>query len=121
MVESKALEVNLASYRIDVEINPEYLIWRDVMSGYYGLAEKLNTFLKELSHPYKNWQFIVVEARAYVAGVTGYDDAHLKIALMRSGSAVLELIEYIAPVGDPIPPGTHSLRSRGWTGGGAGR
>lgn len=65
MVESKALEVNLASYRIDVEINPEYLIWRDVMSGYYGLAEKLNTFLKELSHPYKNWQFIVVEARAY--------------------------------------------------------
>jgi len=65
MVESKALEVNLASYRIDVEINPEYLIWRDVMSGYYGLAEKLNIFLKELSHPYKNWQFIVSETRAY--------------------------------------------------------
>ena len=27
--------------------------------------EGLSTFLKELSHPYKNWQFIVNEARSY--------------------------------------------------------
>ncbi len=65
MIQSKALEINLASYRVDVTINPDYLVLQDVMSGYYGLAEGLNTFLKELSHPYKNWQFIVTEARSY--------------------------------------------------------
>lgn len=46
------------------------------------------------------------ENKSYVAGVTGYDNAHLKIALVRSGSAILELIEYIAPRGEPIPPST---------------
>ncbi|NIT53322.1 MAG: hypothetical protein GWO41_11430, partial [candidate division Zixibacteria bacterium] len=35
------------------------------MSKYYGLMEGLNTFLKELSHPYKNWRFIVTETRKY--------------------------------------------------------
>ena len=65
MIQSKALEVNLASYRVDVTINPEYLVLQDVMSGYYGLAEGVHTFLKELSHPYKNWEFIVKEARNY--------------------------------------------------------
>ncbi len=62
---SKALEVNLASYHVDVPIDPEYHLLQDVMSKYYGLMEGLNTFLKELSHPYKNWGFIVKEARSY--------------------------------------------------------
>ncbi|UCD82948.1 MAG: pyruvate, phosphate dikinase [Desulfobacterales bacterium] len=35
------------------------------MSKYYGLLEGLNTFLKELSHPYLNWRFVVTEARKY--------------------------------------------------------
>ena len=35
------------------------------MSRYYGLMEGVNTFLRELSHPYRNWQFIVGEARGY--------------------------------------------------------
>lgn len=51
--------------------------------------------------------FIREEKQTYVVGVTGYDDAHLKIALVRSGMAVLELIEYVQPKGEPIPPGTH--------------
>ena len=65
MVESKALEINLASYQVDVTIDPKYSVLQEVMSKYYGLTEGLNTFLKELSHPYKNWQFIVKEARIY--------------------------------------------------------
>ncbi|MFC1817267.1 pyruvate, phosphate dikinase, partial [Thermodesulfobacteriota bacterium] len=65
MIESKALEINLASYRVDVTIDPKYQILQEIMSGYYGLADGLNNFLKELSHPYKNWQFIVNEARGY--------------------------------------------------------
>ena len=65
MIKSKALEVNIADYHIDVEIDAKYSILQEVMSRYYGLMEGLNIFLRELSHPYKNWDFIVKEARGY--------------------------------------------------------
>ena len=64
-VKSKALEINLADYHVDVDIDEKYAILQEVMSKYYGLMEGLNTFLKELSHPYKNWHFIVTETRKY--------------------------------------------------------
>ena len=64
-VKSKALEINLADYHVDVAIDEKYSILQEVMSKYYGIMEGLNTFLKELSHPYRNWQFIVQEARVY--------------------------------------------------------
>ena len=56
---STALEVNLASYHVDVAIDPKYAVLQEVMSRYYGLTEGLTVFLKELSHPYRNWPFIV--------------------------------------------------------------
>ena len=65
MIQSKALEINIASYYVDVTIDEKYSILQEVMSKYYGIMEGLNTFLKELSHPYQNWQFIVQEARVY--------------------------------------------------------
>jgi len=64
-LKSKALEVNLADYHVDVAIDAKYSILQEVMSKYFGLMDSLNTFLKELSHPYKNWRFIVIEARKY--------------------------------------------------------
>ncbi|MGD8492217.1 MAG: PEP/pyruvate-binding domain-containing protein [Desulfobacterales bacterium] len=64
-VKSKALEVNLADYHVDVAIDAKYSTLQEVMSQYYGLMEGLNTLLKELSHPYKNWRFIVSETRKY--------------------------------------------------------
>ena len=64
-VKSKALEVNIADYHVDVIIDAKYAVLQEVMSKYYGLMEGLNTFLEELSHPYKNWRFIVAEARKY--------------------------------------------------------
>ena len=64
-IKSKALEVNIADYHVDVSIDPQYFILQEAMSQYYGIMEGVNTFLKELSHPYKNWQFIVNEARTY--------------------------------------------------------
>jgi pyruvate,orthophosphate dikinase len=64
-IKSKALEVNLADYHVDVTIDAKYAVLQEVMSKYYGLMEGLNTFLEELSHPYKNWRFIVSEARKY--------------------------------------------------------
>ena len=65
MIKSQALEANIASYQVDVVIDPRYEVIQEVMSCYYGLREGLTLFLKELSHPYKNWQFIVTEARGY--------------------------------------------------------
>ncbi len=65
MIKSRALEVNLAEYHVDVQVDPRYRVLQEVMSRYYGIMEAFNTFLKELSHPYKNWQFIVRETRNY--------------------------------------------------------
>jgi pyruvate,orthophosphate dikinase len=64
-VKSKALEVNLADYHVEVAVDPKYAVLQEVLSKYYGLMEGLNTFLGELSHPYLNWRFIVSEARKY--------------------------------------------------------
>lgn len=64
-IKSKALEVNIADYHIDVTIDAKYSVLQEVMSKYYGLMDGLNTFLKELSHPYRNWKFIIQEARSY--------------------------------------------------------
>jgi len=64
-IKSKALEVNIADYHVDVDIDSKYEVLQQVMSRYFGIMEGLNSFLKELSHPYKNWQFIVKEARGY--------------------------------------------------------
>jgi len=64
-LKSKALEVNLASYHVDVSIEDRYMVLGDVMADFHGLAERLDTFLKELSHPYRNWRFIVNEARTF--------------------------------------------------------
>ncbi len=64
-IKSKALEVNIADYHVDVSIDPKYDALRETMSQYFGIREGVTVFLKELSHPYKNWQFIVNEARNY--------------------------------------------------------
>lgn len=62
---SKALEVNLAISRVDVCISEKYRVLQEVMSRYHGVMEGLNVFLKELCHPYRNWPYIVKEARGY--------------------------------------------------------
>jgi len=64
-MESKALEVNLARTRVDVTVDNRYEILLKVMGEYYGVKQGLQTFLKEICHPYKNWQYIVKEARSY--------------------------------------------------------
>jgi lactoylglutathione lyase len=51
--------------------------------------------------------FIREEKQTYVAGVTGYQDAHLKIAMVRHGQAMLELVEYVRPREAGSGPGTN--------------
>ena len=62
---SKALEVNIKSSKVDVTIREEYTVLQEVMSKYSGMSDNLNIFITELCHPYKNWQFIIKEARNY--------------------------------------------------------
>jgi pyruvate,orthophosphate dikinase len=62
---SKALEVNIATSRVEVSVDKKYDILKKVMEKYYGIRDGLQTFLEELCHPYKNWAFIVQEARSY--------------------------------------------------------
>ena len=67
-ISSKALEVNIAEYRVDVTVDPRYNVIQKVMSKYEGLNKPLNTFLEELCHPRRNWQFIVNKARTFSLG-----------------------------------------------------
>ena len=62
---SKALEVNLETSRVDITVDQRYRILQEVMGKYHGVKEGLQGFLEEICHPYKNWGFIVKEARAY--------------------------------------------------------
>ena len=62
---SKALEANIKTSKVDVIIPEEYNILREAMSRYSGIKDNLNVFITELCHPYKNWEFIVKEARNY--------------------------------------------------------
>jgi pyruvate,orthophosphate dikinase len=65
---SRALQENIEEFSIDVEIDPKYRTIQDVMAKYEGLQKPLNTFLEELCHPRKNWQFITGEARTFSLG-----------------------------------------------------
>jgi pyruvate,orthophosphate dikinase len=88
MIKSTALEANLASTLVDVTIDTRYAYIQEVMSRYYGLMEGVNTFLRELSHPYRNWQFIVGEARTYAL-----DYFHLFQSHPRGVEATMAMVE----------------------------
>ncbi len=61
----KALEANIVESRVEVTVDPKYDVLKKVMEKYYGIKAGLQTFLIELCHPYKNWEFIVQETRSY--------------------------------------------------------
>ena len=88
MINSKALEANIADYHIDVAIDPRYDVLKEVMSRYCGIMDGVTTFLKELSHPYKNWPFIVQEARTYAL-----DYFHLQVLHPQGGDAAERFVE----------------------------
>jgi pyruvate,orthophosphate dikinase len=52
-------------YRIDVKIRKEHKILEKILADLPGIHDRLNIFLKELNHPYKNWAFIIKEARTF--------------------------------------------------------
>jgi pyruvate,orthophosphate dikinase len=64
-VKSRALEVNLSDTRVDVSIDPEYNVLLEIVDSYVGIKNRITIFLKELSHPYRNREFIISEARHF--------------------------------------------------------
>lgn len=62
---SQALQANLACTRVDVTIDNRYEILLEVMEEYPGAQQGLRKFLEEICHPYRNWEYIVKEARSY--------------------------------------------------------
>jgi len=64
-VKSKALEINLSDTKVDVGIDEKYAVLLNIVSSYVGILNRMNIFLQELSHPYKNWGFIVSETRYF--------------------------------------------------------
>ena len=64
-MKSTALEVNLSDTKVDVVIHSEYQVLIDIVSPYVGILNRMTIFLQELSHPYKNWEFILSEARHF--------------------------------------------------------
>ncbi len=87
MIQSKALEINLARTQVDVAIEPRYACLQEVVGRYYGLLVRMDTLLKEVSHPYKNWQFIVDSTRTFAL-----DYFHLFKDHARGPEAVRQLI-----------------------------
>nr|MDA8135144.1 pyruvate, phosphate dikinase [Desulfobacteraceae bacterium] len=64
-MKSKALEINLSDTKVDVGIDEKYAVLLNIVSPYVGILKRMNIFLQELSHPYKNWGFIVSETRYF--------------------------------------------------------
>lgn len=52
-----ALEVNLERTAVSVEIPERYRILMVVTEGHYGLSRQTEDLLKELNHPYVNWEY----------------------------------------------------------------
>ena len=63
IVESKALEVNIADSQVCVTIDEKYETLLLIMKRYSGVTSGLRTFLEENCHPYKNWAFIAKEGK----------------------------------------------------------
>jgi len=61
----QGLTRNLDETQFDIQIDEKYEVILALFSTYFGLKEGLTIFLKELSNPLRNWQFIIAEARKY--------------------------------------------------------
>ena len=65
-IQSDALRANLEETAGEVVVDPVFDPLREVVADYQGLSAKLDHLLYEISHPYRNWLFILPEVRAFV-------------------------------------------------------
>jgi pyruvate,orthophosphate dikinase len=48
-----------------VAVDPKYEVLRAAVADYRGILRTLDTLLFELNHPFKNWEIILPELRAF--------------------------------------------------------
>ncbi len=65
-IESSALQANLQETAGQVVIDPCYHPLQAIVNRFQGLSIKLEKLLYEINHPYRNWQMIIPELRAFV-------------------------------------------------------
>jgi len=65
-IESDALRANLAETAWEARIEPRLLPLREPVAAFQGIVGKLDHLLAEISHPYRNWNVIAPELRAFV-------------------------------------------------------
>ncbi|MBW1923638.1 MAG: pyruvate, phosphate dikinase [Deltaproteobacteria bacterium] len=64
-IPSEALQANIITSRVQIRVDDRYAVLEEAMGPYHGVREGIRSFIEELCHPYRNWGFIVKEARGY--------------------------------------------------------
>ena len=66
VLESDALRINLEETAVErVAVHPKYKVLQETVTGYRGILKTVETLLFELNHPFKNWEIILPEMRAF--------------------------------------------------------
>ena len=66
VLDSDALRINLEKTAVEqVAVNPKYNVLQEVVAGYRGIQKTVDGLLFELNHPFKNWEVILPEMRAF--------------------------------------------------------
>ncbi len=65
---SSALKVNLERTAVTIEIPERYAPLLEVVAGHYGLQKKTRELLKELNHPFVNWEYVLKELKSISIG-----------------------------------------------------
>ncbi|MGI6657021.1 MAG: PEP/pyruvate-binding domain-containing protein [Desulfobulbus sp.] len=63
---SDALEANLRETAAEVVVDPSLHLLLDIVDRFQGIQGKLDALLHEVSHPYRNWNLLIPELRAFV-------------------------------------------------------
>jgi len=66
ILDSDALRINLEETAVErVAVDPKYNVLQEAVAGYRGIQKMVDTLLFELNHPFKNWEIILPELRAF--------------------------------------------------------
>ncbi len=66
MLESEALRRNLEETRVaDIAIDPRYEILFEALKDYQGVSKSARHLVKELHHPFLNWDVVIDELRGF--------------------------------------------------------
>ena len=79
LFDSDALRINQEETAVDqVAVDPKYRVLQETVAGYRGILKTLDVLLFELNHPYKNWEIILPELRAFALKHFGSYSRHPK-------------------------------------------